>query len=325
MAFERYNLHNLKKAVRDPSLFKYEIYRLGEKTKSFGPNLIKKVNNWRFVRSYGEGRDFMCKDWDNLIILDACRYDYFEEFNPMDGYLSSIVSKGAHSWEFMEGNFVGRKFHDTVYVTANPHVVKLPDDTFHHVITLFDEWDDNPGTVLPESVYTAALEAHKNFPDKKLIVHFMQPHGPHLGQTAEEYRDRLDLRGWNPPEENQPGLRWDHAATEGHVSRQDIRDAYSETLELVLGHVENLVNQLDGKSVVTADHGQMLGERIAPLTSPIYGHPHDIYTRELCIVPWFEIESGPRRRIRSDEPVVNGFVNEDVVNQRLRDLGYVPG
>lgn len=316
MAFERYNLTNLKKAVRNPSLFRDEIYRLV-------PNPTKIANKLYFRAKYGEGINVMQEDWDNLFILDALRYDYFERHNYLEGEISKVISKGAHSWEFMEGNFVGKTFHDTVYVTANPHVEKMPDTVFYTTKTLFDRWEDDPGTVLPEDVVDAAIQTYAAYPNKRIVVHFMQPHGPHLGPTADSYRERLGVRSWTPPERNdRGGMRWDHAAAAGEISPEEIRKAYAETLEIVLEHVETLVEKLEGKSVITSDHGQMLGERLMPMTSRIFGHPHDIYTRELRIVPWFEIDTQNRREVYPEEPVGHEETDEELVEERLRALGY---
>jgi hypothetical protein len=43
----------------------------------------------------------MEEDWDNLIILDACRYDYFKRQHDFEGSVDRIVSPGKMSWEFM--------------------------------------------------------------------------------------------------------------------------------------------------------------------------------------------------------------------------------
>ena len=72
-----------------------------------------------------DGIDIMDRDWDNLLILDACRYDLFDEVFPHNGNLDSIVSRGSDTPEFLESNFVGRSFHDTVYVSANPQTERI--------------------------------------------------------------------------------------------------------------------------------------------------------------------------------------------------------
>lgn len=318
----RYNLHSLKKAIKNPELALEELYRLVETP-------VRTTNNRYFQRKYGAGVNVFDRDWDNLIILDACRYDFFAEVNTIPGELEVVTSAGAHSWEFMESNFVGKELHDTVYVTANPHTEKLSDETFYIIETVLDKWRKDPGTVYPDDVVDEAIQAFEQYPDKRSVVHFMQPHKPWLGPTAEEIRDRVDLRGWDKyhvqdKSTDRSGISLWQAAKEGYVTRDELVDGYKESLEIVLDEVSDLLETLDGKSVVTSDHGEMLGEQIAPLTRRRYGHPHDIYTRQLCRVPWLELDYETRREVRSEEPIGFERLDEDVVNDRLQALGYAP-
>jgi hypothetical protein len=76
--------------------------------------------------------------------------------------------------------------------------------------------------------------------------------------------------------------------------------------------------------VVTSDHGQMLGEGILTGIGEVYGHPHDLYTPALRAVPWFEMSSTERREVYSERPVETESLDERMVKDRLRDLGYAP-
>jgi hypothetical protein len=272
--------------------------------------------------------DVMSEDWDNLIILDACRYDYLNQYYStsdatVGGELRSVVSKGAHSWEFMQGNFANKSFPDTVYVTANPHSTRSSEDVFYLRKYLFESWNSRLGTVLPEDVAKAGIEAHTKYPNKRLIIHFMQPHEPHLGPTANQYRDELDIKGFGMPEaDHQDGMLFNEAAERGLLSDEKIEQAYRETLNIAMKYVNKLIDDLNGKSVITADHGQMLGEQWAPLTSKTYGHPHDLYTKELCHVPWLEVPSEERRNVTKEKPLEANQVDQEKVEAQLKALGY---
>lgn len=50
-----------------------------------------------------EGELVMNKDWDNLIILDACRHDLYEEMKREK--IDKRVTLGSTSKEFIEKNF----------------------------------------------------------------------------------------------------------------------------------------------------------------------------------------------------------------------------
>jgi hypothetical protein len=84
------------------------------------------------------------------------------------------------------------------------------------------------------------------------------------------------------------------------------------------------MTELQGKTVVTADHGQMIGERSAPLPVTDYGHPPGLYTEQLVKVPWLIYENGPRREITADAAASeDADVSEEAVQDRLADLGYL--
>ena len=83
------------------------------------------------------------EDWDNLIILDACRADLFEETiydYELGGNYSTKRTNGSGSVEFLQKTFRGRDCSDTVYVTAKPHVLTELDSPFHAVDHV---WDTN--------------------------------------------------------------------------------------------------------------------------------------------------------------------------------------
>jgi hypothetical protein len=264
----------------------------------------------------------MDRDWDTLVLLDGCRYDMFEELHPFKGRLERVSSRASESLTFMRENFFGRTLHDTVYVTANPYATELPDGTFHDVITLAtSEWDEDLRTVPPEAVAEAAVEAYERYPNKRLVAHFMQPHYPFIGETGDEISHH--------------GIRDEtqEIAGTGHVWKRlrygledvdRVRAAYYENLELVFPSVERIHREVPGKTVVSADHGNLLGERLRPVPVRGYGHPPDLLVPELVEVPWLELEGGVRRETTAAPPVERERAgsSDEVVRQRLRDLGY---
>lgn len=278
----------------------------------------------------------MKEDWDNLILLDACRYDAFLKANTMEGVLESRISRGSASREFINKNFTGRKLHDTVYITANPYVGHVEPDDFHAVINLLDEWDDDLQTVKPETVVEKVKDEYEKYDNKRIIIHFMQPHQPYIGPKADMIRSKLKnkkkIRGWNntlrgPNKglEEVEGIKQLRAPKypELNVSDQDVWEAYYETLELVLQHVEDLLEHIDGKTVISSDHGELIGEKPFIFSkNKLYGHPGGTYTPELRNVPWFIIESENRRKIVSEPPTRYENVEEQDLDSKLEALGY---
>lgn len=266
----------------------------------------------------------MKEDWDSLLILDGCRYDMFTERIDLPGTLESRISLGSSSEEFMERNFVDEQFHDTVYVSANPFIPKLGlnEGTFHAVVELLDDWDEQLQTVRPDTVAEAAREAHEQYPNKRLIVHFMQPHTPFIGGLGRE----MVGGGWTMDHdvEDDPGI-WDRLRDGEDVPLERVWEAYKENLDIVLEEVEPLLSDLNGKSVITADHGNLVGERLSPIpTRQKYGHPYGVHAEELVKVPWFVIQGSNRREISSDSPVESNdeTVSDEELEDRLEALGY---
>ena len=239
------------------------------------------------------------EDWDNLIILDGCRYDIFAEKlnnSNIHGKMEKRISRGSSTEEFLLENFGGgRKFPDIVYITANPFVHTMLDpDTFFKTANVWKgSWDEENGTVMPSEVVKAALRTYIRYPHKRIIVHFMQPHSPFIGAYSKK------------------GNFWQVALSEG---KNEVMKAYSSNLDLVFPYVKKLLGKLEGKTVVTSDHGEACGERATFMKIPIYGHPGGVHIPSLLEVPWLIIiHNRPlretRRRIKD---IVNRLKKEEI-------------
>jgi hypothetical protein len=75
-----------------------------------------------------------------------------------------------------EKNFQNESFEDTVYISANPHTTLLANNTFHELIEVWKEYDVSPNQIDPTEMVTIAKRANERYPNKRLIIHFMQPH-----------------------------------------------------------------------------------------------------------------------------------------------------
>lgn len=305
------------------------------------------VRRYRFRQTYGTGCDVMSRDWDNLLVLDACRYDIFEQVNHLEGNLDSVISKGSHSEEFYKRNFEGELYDDTIMISANPYTPIVAANSFFHLKTTFErsktaenkprvskvETDEgslieatHTENVHPERLNELGREAMEKYPNKRLIVHYMQPHDPYFGSTAEDIRESFNEEGirfryWADPDsvsdEDPPGLM--NLARNGYLSPNEMVTIYKENLQMVLESVAELISDLDGKTVVTADHGELLGEQIG---SKRFFHYNNMYTEEVRKVPWFTVQSGTRRQITGDTPVSNTSVEETDLEEHLELLGY---
>jgi hypothetical protein len=283
---------------------------------------INRILGDRFSRwdTQYRGVDFMKEDWDNLVLLDACRYDAFASENIIPGKLEYRHSKGCATPEFLETNFGSKDLHDTVYITANGKIAALKDTVtadFHSIIPLFsEEQDDSIGVVPPERVTERAIEEASKFPNKRIILHYVQPHIPFIGaDTQADKQTVLD--------DNIDQIFWMRVFTgEINLSREELWDAYIKTLRITLPNVKELVEELDGKTVVSADHGNAFGERARPIPIRECGHPAGVYMKELTKVPWL-IQEDDRKEIKSEVPINSELeLNKEEVVEQLRHLGY---
>lgn len=276
-----------------------------------------------------QAADFIDEDWDVLILLDACRVDYYKQGTPFDGQIQTRIAPGSASHEFIEATFLERELHDTVYVTPNPHLYMLDGDVFHAVRDCREAWDEQLQTVTPETMSDICRSVATKYPNKRLIFHYMQPHVPYLGSTANRIRDRFAMAGWNPDhisdgiaESRDRPLIWD-LARDGKIEWTDVRAAYRETLQRAVTSVSELIQDLDGRIVISADHGELLGERLVPGGPRECAHPEGLSAPQLRVVPWHVIQDNSRPEITSEPPEQRTDLTDQEVNNRLRALGYV--
>jgi hypothetical protein len=261
----------------------------------------------------------MNEDWDNLIILDGCRYDAFIETNWLEGTCCPSISTASESLSYIRDNFIGENFHDIVYVSGNPYLYDIPERTFHAVYSAVESgWDSELETVTPGVIKNKAQMAFHKHSNKRFIIHFMQPHYPFIGS-----RGRAVEQGGGSPEGDTDSHIWTQLQYGNEsITEERVWELYLENLELVLETVEELIAEIEGKTVITSDHGNLIGERGFPIPVKGYGHPRHYYLSALVRVPWHVIP-GDRREIVSEPPIKkNTSINQGVLESRLADLGY---
>lgn len=209
-----------------------------------------------------------------------------------------------------ELNYFGRRLDQRYFAFVGPpEDYALADRDWDTAVILDDAWSKTGTHSPPDRVTEAAITAHEEFPNKRLLVHYMQPHLPIV---AEGHRWITDELVWFR------GLRLG-----ADVTREEFQAAYRANLEHVIDHVEALLEAVPGRTVVTSDHGEMLGERLSPVPVRMYAHKPSLYVPELVEVPWIVVEDGERREIRDEPPAEPLDVDEDARRERLQFLGYM--
>ena len=287
-------------------------------------------------------QNLLGEEWDYLIVLDACRYDFFADVH--DDYLSGSLekrrSRGSSTPEWSMRTFPDR--HDITYFSANPLINSLgvpfneipwgkalgddyawaADDHITEIVDVWDfAWDDELGTVHPAAV-NEAVRDRPGLLDKRdrTIVHYLQPHMPYIvggkGRKIGELRNAVARADGNGAASDgglltsvgglaSPRVRRVFENSElltklgvlldldvdGLLSIGDkggaravVEEYYEETLRLALEQVADLAADLDGRVVVTADHGEAFGE------DGVWEHHVETHIPVLVDVPWLVLD-----------------------------------
>jgi len=222
------------------------------------------------------------REWDVLVVLDACRADLLRSVAPDIEFLDSVEtvrSVGSSSSEWLENTFVGHpETGDTVMVTGNTWTDRYLDaDAFAALDEVWKyAWDEELGTVPARAVTDRAVALARERDPERLVVHYMQPHHPFVPDPLDG-DDGLARTG----EHSNTANPW-VALRRGDLSTDRVWAAYEANLRYVLREVATLLGNVDGRVAVTADHGNLFGEW------GLYGHPMHTPVPALLAVPWAE-------------------------------------
>ena len=262
------------------------------------------------------------REWDVLVVLDACRADLFRRVEPeFDRFeeVSTIWSVGSSSSEWMENTFDGAaETAETVMVTGNTWSDRyLAADDFAALDEVWKyAWDDELDTVPPSAVTDRAVAHARNRDPSRLIVHYMQPHHPFIPQPVAG-DDGMARTGRHSSQSN-PWIR----LRRGEIAADTVWDAYEANLRYVLEEVATLLDNVTGAVAVTADHGNLFGEW------GLTGHPMYTPVPTLLRVPWATATGHDRETytpsLTPPEPLpVSRIYGSDSDTDRLDALGYL--
>lgn len=240
--------------------------------------------------------DKLKEDWDVLLVLDACRFDELRALAPE---VECVCSPATDTPGWLQ--HVAPLIEDATYFTANP-VVSQEVVRGEVKLRLVDVWGEHFGdwttasvqSVHPASVTSAYLMWRRQHDARRVVLHFLQPHTPYLGEAplSFEWADGVH-----------PNV-YDKLADET-LTWVGVREAYRASLGLAWQAIQNLAPHLQGSVVVTADHGELLGE------GNLFGHGSEprFDRAEVRQVPWLVLD-------------VSRSVEMATVQRRLRALGY---
>ncbi|RLF82423.1 hypothetical protein DRN38_00185 [Thermococci archaeon] len=227
--------------------------------------------------------------WDWLIILDACRFDFFEKYafpKIRSAYpiarLEKRISLASETTGVLE-RFP--KLNNVIVLTGHPFVLQRK-DKFPEIIDA--KFDYELSTCPPWYMY-ASFMVHKNrlLLRRRRILWFLQPHHPFIGKT------RLNVRIYEGGKSS-PLHGTEKIVREYRMYKEKglLIPAYRDNLLLVTNYVLRMLKHIEGKIIITSDHGDGLGLPLRPEDPPILSHPADRKEWELRLIPWCIIHKG---------------------------------
>jgi hypothetical protein len=284
------------------------------------------------------GTNILDKEWNILIVLDACRVDAIDQIAPEYEFIESVDSTwsvGSTSKEWYVHTFQSRDVTDISLVSGNSWTKHLFEDdpdwkywtatrnSIWHELSLLDMLLSRPlptseefnsyvpvvgdhgadlgTTPLPKEVTDAAIHEHRRIEPERMIIHYMQPHKPYV---QEEQNGEIPDMHLNPLD----------SIEADNVSQKEVYAAYLQNLREVLNSVDRLLKNIDGGRVaITADHGELFGEWNA------YAHPAAFPHPAVRKVPWI-ITGASNTAMETVDPPEQV---EASLEERLTDLGYL--
>jgi hypothetical protein len=298
-----------------------------------------------------------------LIILDACRFDYFQRVyqDYFSGDLEKVWSEGSKTPQWIPRTW--SEYYDLTYVSGAPYMSDYRNDMLSEEYTPsehFDQikgvwatdWDGERFTTDPKAITDAALTEISNTEKNRLVVHHMQPHEPYIGDGSDGYLETPEIPLWNMENTSLSSQEVYELNDPKVIDRKDVdlprysiidqiksgdltidawREAYEKNLRSVLDEVKEIAKYVDENStvVISSDHGELLGERSELLNRILHMHPGDRIDPRLRCVPWLQLDQECLQGMTVPESKINDRdqtevdVTTDEVTERLTDLGYL--
>jgi hypothetical protein len=255
---------------------------------------------------------------------------------------------------YLTGNPFSAQSGGTVRTVTNG-ALPLRDDDFAVLYEAWrDEWKHGEISTIPPGPLTDAAigiwRQRQSLNVNRIIVHYMQPHTP-FRSRPDWFLGQANTTAWgqiksdNQDDEN-GGDDDDLLAQLDEATLEELRlletddsegfkdpwtrvrdqelpfyefwGAYRDNLIWVLDDVQRLLNNCDGRIVLTSDHGNGIG------VWDVWSHPPGVAIPAVRRVPWVPLEGRDLRTHRPGVPnhVVDSSVRDDAVEARLADLGY---
>lgn len=227
-----------------------------------------------------------------MIFLDAGRYDLFDELvgEFFDGRLNRVYNGGVGytgDWtvRHLSGDFGRRGLFSWVPLRGfgaatydgRDHFYMAPDiqqdiDVDERLAALGykERTTDEDISISPSSINEAVRRYEGRLNGG--VVRYLKPHPPFNGLPEITSESTKTAKTWR-------------ALRSGEITYAELSEAYIDTYREGLRYARDLVDDLDGRVVITSDHGTCLGD----CGQLFHGRRLEMHDH-LTIMPWFEVE-----------------------------------
>ncbi len=261
-------------------------------------------------------------DWDTLVVLDACPAWLFESVigtEQWDHYETRLSGAG-NTYNWLRRHWTG-EYGNTVYIAGNPMVSRHAPGNFHD---LNEAWrgafDGSLGAPSAASVTKAGIAAHDSYSNKRIVTHYLQPHYPFVNQPDLQFTSFAGTEELEVEGDPRASDVWE-ALRKGIVTESAVREGYRSNLNYVIEEVEQLLSEIDGKVVVTSDHGNLFGKYTYPILIKEYGHSSGLPQPSLATIPW-AVRDGDRRAVEDSGAHSDTGARPEEIESHLEALGY---
>jgi hypothetical protein len=268
---------------------------------------------------YNYGTNPFDRDWDVLVVVDACRYDLFkstvsdhpirDQFDAVDSVYS--CASATNEWLTKLEDTTDEILSNTFYISGSGHIDAFPQfkDRLQGYEDVWEYGHDSDLRTVPAGPVTnAAIRAFRTVDADRFVVHYVQPHAPFVHCVGRYGGDKVGNERTNV---------WE-LLERREVDEDDVWEDYEANLRYVLDDVQTLIENATGRVVVTSDHGNALGEW------GLYGHPIHHPFPVLRKVPWATGSGGELETydVKQNSDVVEQ-TTDTKVREHLQDLGYL--
>jgi hypothetical protein len=179
-------------------------------------------------------------------------------------------------------------------------------------------------TSIPHIVTDRAISVGREMDYDRLIVWYRIPHIKFIADAidweAGETSVETLMKGPDATRDLRPEERSYDAVRNGTAPPETVRDLYHRNLRFVLEYVDILFENIDAeKAVVSADHGEGLGNGWGKFWSHPYGYPFS----PIKTVPWAETTTTDEHVYEPQYNELDQSPIEDEQRQLLKDMGYI--